>query len=197
MAIPIGPNNPSFLQRLDPVTAENLRQTGGTASVQSTDKFERDCAEKPLTETDELQLASQAGVTQEGKPGSRSQEKRTEQAQQRATEAALQDGAGHNQGDTADKVQARLTAAKLAAYDDPETVYQKVLDDIPESHLEAAEKVMETQMKQGASKMSNLKSGPEAEEAGRMEMRPAKFHGTLDISEGRTEPLPLDFPDEA
>ena len=212
----------------DAHTLENLRQTGGTAAHQTKDSAPKgkpaaneggihlsDAAKKSLQSSheehihgQEQELAHQAGLGDELQPESH-HEQRVERGQQRQQQTLKEQNAAGQQAppqvqtspDSADKVQARLTAAKLAAYDDPETVYQKVLDDIPEANMEAAERVLETQMKQqGLKKMSNLKSGPEAQEAGRMEMRQASFMSDpLDIRDSendRSMPMPLDFPDE-
>lgn len=231
MASSIGGNHPSFInQQLaakgpDANTLENLRQTGGTAASQSKTSAPRaktpaqesggvqlsDAAKKSLQTGNEaeLELAHHAGLGDELQPESR-HEQHVERGNQRYQETVKQQTAGGPQQphpeaptapDSADKVQARLTAAKLAAYDDPETVYQKVLDDIPEANMEAAERVLESQLKrEGMKKVSNLKVGPEAQEAGRMEMRQADFmSGPLDIRDSendRSAPMPLEFPDE-
>ncbi|MFN8609037.1 MAG: hypothetical protein U0931_15995 [Vulcanimicrobiota bacterium] len=223
MANSIGGNNQFF----NPGTLENLRQTGGTAANQtrfSAPKSTRpeaesggvhlsDAARKSLQarhdeniQGKEEQLAHQAGLGEELKPESRHEQK-VERGNQRYQESVSEKMAGPSpqpeaptSPDSADKVQARLTAAKLAAYDDPDTVYQKVLEDVPDANLEAAERVLENQMKQGVSKMSNLKSGPEAQEAGKMEMKQASFLADpLDIrgsDNDRSQPMSLEFPDE-
>lgn len=225
MANSIGGNNQFF----NPSTLENLRQTGGTAANQtkfSAPKSKRpeaenggvqlsDAARKSLQAKHdesihgkEEQLAHQAGLGEELQPESRHEQK-VERGNQRYQESvsekmgagpAVPQPEGQTSPDSADKVQARLTAAKLAAYDDPDTVYQKVLEDVPDANLEAAERVLENQMKQGVSKMSNLKSGPEAQEAGKMEMKQASFLADpLDIrgsDNDRSQPMPLEFPEE-
>lgn len=222
MANSIGGN-----QFFNPSNLENLRQTGGTAANQS--KFSAPKSTRPEAESGgvhfsdaakkslqgkheehiqgrEQELAHQAGLGEELKPEAR-QEQKVERGNQRYQEtvnqkmsAPVPQPEGQTSPDSADKVQARLTAAKLAAYDDPETVYHRVLDEIPEANLEAAERVLENQMKQGASKVSNLKSGPEAQEAGKMEMKQASFMSDpLDIrgsDNDRTQPMSLEFPDE-
>jgi len=205
---------------------ENLRQTGGTAASQTRDKTVKgkpnlesgvqlsEAAKKSLhaQEQHDLELAHHAGLGDELQPESHHEQK-VERQNQRHQETLKEQGKGGNPAaaaqakpapnaglDSADKIQARLDAAKLAAYDDPETVYQKVLDDIPEANLEAAERVLETQMKQGAKKMAELKSGPEAQEAGRMEMRQASFMSQpLDIrspENDRSLPVAMEYPDE-
>lgn len=219
MANSIGGNNPLF----NPGTLENLRQTGGTAANQS--KFSAAKSSRPEAESGGVhlsdaarkslqgkhdeniqgkqeQLAHHAGLGEQLKPESKHEQK-VERGNQRHQETLVQQGPqpeAPSAPDSADKVQARLTAAKLAAYDDPDTVNQKLLDEIPDANLEAAERVLENQMKQGVSKMSNLKSGPEAQEAGKMEMKQASFLADpLDIrgsGNDRSQPLSLEFPDE-
>lgn len=219
MANSIGGNNPIF----NPSTLENLRQTGGTAANQT--KFTAPKSTRPEQESGgvhlsdaarkslqgshtehikghEEQLAHHAGLGEELKPDSKHEQK-VERGNERAQETVAQQvpsGEAPSAPDSADKVQARLTAAKLAAYDDPDTVYQRVLDDVPDANLEAAERVLENQMKQGVKKMSNMKTGPEAQEAGKMEMKQASFLADpLDIrgsDNDRSQPMPLEFPDE-
>ena len=219
MANSIGGNNPIF----NPGTLENLRQTGGTAANQS--KFSAPKSSKPEQESGgvhlsdaarkslqsshtehikgkEEELAHHAGLGEELKPESKHEQK-VERGNERAKETVAQQtpqAESPSAPDSADKVQARLTAAKLAAYDDPDTVYQRVLEDVPDANLEAAERVLENQMKQGVKKMNNLKSGPEAQEAGKMEMKQASFLADpLDIrgsGNDRSQPMSLEFPDE-
>lgn len=219
MANSIGGNNPIF----NPGTLENLRQTGGTAANQS--KFSAPKSSKPEQESGgvhlsdaarkslqsshtehikgkEEELAHHAGLGEELKPESKHEQK-VERGNERAKETVAQQtpqAEAPSAPDSADKVQARLTAAKLAAYDDPDTVYQRVLEDVPDANLEAAERVLENQMKQGVKKMNNLKSGPEAQEAGKMEMKQASFLADpLDIrgsGNDRSQPMSLEFPDE-
>ena len=210
----------------DASTLENLRQAGGTAASQTRDSAPKgkppsteggihlsDAAKKSLQSNheehihgQEHELAHQAGLGDELQPESR-HEQHVERGTQRHQDTLKQTTGqpvptpAPTSPDSADKVQARLTAAKLAAYDDPDTIFQRVLEDIPEANMEAAERVLESQMKQqGMKKMSNLKSGPEAQEAGRMEMRQADFMSTpLDIRDSendRSMPMPLEFPDE-
>ncbi len=231
MASSIGGNhfhqiNQQLAKGPDANTLENLRQAGGTAASQS--KFSAPKGKTPAQESggvhlseaakkslagnneSELELAHHAGLGEELQPESR-HEQHVERGNQRYQESVKEQVAGGPQQqphpeapsapDSADKVQARLTAAKLAAYDDPETVFQKVLDDIPEANMEAAERVLESQLKrEGMKKVSNLKVGPEAQEAGKMEMRQADFMGSpLDIRDSendRSAPMPLEFPDE-
>lgn len=216
MANSIGP-------QFNPGTLENLRQTGGTAANQtrfSAPKSTRpeaegggvhlsDAARKSLqgkhdenVKGKEEQLAHHAGLGEQLKPDSK-QEQKVERGRERSQATVAQPGPqaeAPSAPDSAEKVQARLTAAKLAAYDDPDTVYQRVLEDVPDANLQAAERVLENQMKQGATKMSNLKSGPEAQEAGKMEMKQASFLADpLDIrgsGNDRSQPLSLEFPDE-
>lgn len=224
MANSIGGNNQFF----SPSNLENLRQTGGTAANQS--KFSAPRPHRPEAESGgvhlseaaqkslqgshqehihgkEEMLAHQAGLGEELEPESRHEQK-VEQGNRRYQETVAQKTASpakpgtetQTVADSADKVQARLTAAKLAAYDDPDTVYQRVLEDVPDANLEAAERVLENQMKQGVSKMSNLKVGPEAQEAGKMEMQKASFLADpLDIrgsDNDRTQPVTLEFSSE-
>lgn len=216
MANSIGP-------QFNPSTLENLRQTGGTAANQT--KFSAPKSTRPEAESGgvhlsdaarkslqgkhnesikgkEEQLAHHAGLGEELKPDSKHEQK-VERGNERAQATVAKQGPqaeAPSAPDSAEKVQARLTAAKLAAYDDPDTVYQRVLEDVPDANLEAAERVLENQMKQGAKKMSNLKSGPEAQEAGKMEMKQASFlAGPLDIrgsGNDRSQPMSLEFPDE-
>ncbi len=207
---------------------ENLRQTGGTAANQAKTSSTKgrpavtesgiqlsDAAKKSLQtehkehiQGHEQELAHQSGLGEELQPESR-HEQHVEQGNQRYQESTTQQanpGAaqaheGQTSPDSADKVQARLQAAKLAAFDDPETECQRVLADIPEANAEAAERVLEGQIKQqGMKKMANLKTGPEAQEAGRMEMRQASFMGgPLDIRDSENDlsmPMPLEFPEE-
>ena len=216
MANSIGGNNPIF----NPGTLENLRQTGGTAASQT--KFSAPKSTRPEAESGgvhlsdaarkslqgkhdqhlqgkEEQLAHHAGLGEELKPDSKHEQK-VERGNERAKETVAQQNPhveAPSAPDSAEKVQARLTAAKLAAYDDPDTVYQRVLEDVPDANLEAAERVLENQMKQGVKKMSNLKSGPEAQEAGKMEMKQASFLADpLDIrgsGNDRSLPMSLEF----
>lgn len=217
MANSIGP-------QFNPSTLENLRQTGGTAANQT--KFTAPKSTRPEAESGgvhlsdaarkslqgkhdesikgkEEQLAHHAGLGEELKPESKHEQK-VERGNERAKETVARQQAPQVEApsapDSAEKVQARLTAAKLAAYDDPDTVYQRVLEDVPDANLEAAERVLENQMKQGAKKMSDLKSGPEAQEAGKMEMKQASFLvDPLDIrgsGNDRSQPMSLEFPEE-
>ncbi|ODT63079.1 hypothetical protein ABS71_14800 [bacterium SCN 62-11] len=204
MANSIGGNNPIF----NPGTLENLRQTSGTSANQT--KFSAPKSTKPEQESGgvhlsdaarkslqgshsehikghEGELAHHAGLGEELKPESKHEQK-VERGNERAQDTVAQQvphGEAPSAPDSADKVQARLTAAKLAAYDDPDTVYQRVL---------------ENQMKQGVKKMSNMKTGPEAQEAGKMEMKQASFLADpLDIrgsGNDRSQPMSLEFPDE-
>jgi hypothetical protein len=191
MATPIGPNpfhqvNQQMAKGPDAATLENLRQTGGTAAAQR--KSEAPQSKEPETA---LELSQAAKRSLQDPPAA--------PRQNQAGPAAPSIPPAGPGADSADKVQARLAAAKLAAYDDPDTVYQRVLEDIPEANAEAAERVVNAQMKQSVKKMSDLKSGPEAEQAGKMEMRQAKFSGPLDICDSQTDrslPLVLDIPDE-
>ena len=63
--------------------------------------------------------------------------------------------------------------------------------------MEAAERVLEGQMKQGLKKVSQLKSGPEAENAGKMELAGADYLvEPLDIrgsDNDSAQPLSADF----
>lgn len=191
MATPLGPNhfhqvNQQLAKGPDASTLENLRQAGGAAASQR--KSEAPKGKEPETALELSQAAKQSLAQPAPAP-----------KQAASTPAPVAQPPAAAPADTAEKVQARLTAAKLAAYDDPDTVYQRVLEDIPEANAEAAERVVDAQMKQGVKKMSNLKSGPEAEQAGKMEMRQAKFSGPLDICDSQTDrslPLMLDIPDE-
>ena len=80
-------------------------------------------------------------------------------------------------------------------------VDDRLLGDIPQANLEAAERVVETQVKGGVSKVAQLKPVPEAQDAGRMELKGASFMtGPLEIREpgnDRLQPLQLDFPEPA
>lgn len=189
MATPIGGNhfqqiNQQLSKGPDASTAENLRQTGGTAASQKKNSAPR--SKEPESAL-ELSQAARQSLAQPAKP------------EQPKAAASAPAAPAQSAPDSAESVQARLTAAKLAAYEDPDTVYQRVLEDIPEANAEAAERVLDSQMKQGLKKVSNLKTGPEAEEAGRMEMRQAKFSGPLDICDSHSRasvPLTAEFPEE-
>lgn len=78
-----------------------------------------------------------------------------------------------------------------------EKVCGRLLGDIPESNLEAAERVLDNQMKTDQKQVAKLKPVPEAQDAGRMELRSASFlGGPLDIREpgnDRGQPMTLEF----
>lgn len=87
----------------------------------------------------------------------------------------------------------------LEEQEEAENIEERVLGDIPDANLEAACKVLDTQMKSGLGKVAGLKQVPEAAQAGEMQLEGADFMGgPLDIREpgnDRLMPVQLDFPD--
>lgn len=78
-----------------------------------------------------------------------------------------------------------------------QAVCGRLLGDIPESNLQAAERVLDSQMKTDTRQVAKLKPVPEAQDAGRMELKSAEFlGGPLDIREpgnDRGLPMTLEF----
>ncbi len=212
----------------DMKTAENLRQTGGTANTQrkgsKTVKKDEDggvqlsdAAQKSLhaahlehIEGHEAELAHQAGL-QETEDNAESQDLKMKRGYERdQEEKAEASAAGHGQVpegygvvkgvNGVEQVVASDQIEELKALDnDLEHVENRVLGDIPQQSLEAAERVLDTQMKDGLKKVANLKPVPEAQDAGRMELSAVDFLvEPLEIREtgnDRSLPMTLDFPD--
>lgn len=212
----------------DMKTAESLRQTGGTANLQrkgsKTVKKDEDggvqlsdAAQKSLhashlehIEGHEAELAHQAGL-QETEDNAESQDLKMKRGYERdQEEKAEASAAGYGQVpegygvvrgvNGVEQVVASDQIEELKALDnDLEHVENRVLGDIPQQSLEAAERVLDTQMKDGLKKVANLKPVPEAQDAGRMELSAVDFLvEPLEIREtgnDRSLPMTLDFPD--
>lgn len=212
----------------DMKTAENLRQTGGTANLQrkgsKTIKKDEDggvqlsdAAQKSLhaahqehIQGHEAELAHQAGL-QETEENGESHELKMKRGYERdqeekaeanaAGQGQVPEGYGIVKGfNGVEQVVASDQIEELKALDnDLEHVENRVLGDIPQQNLEAAERVLDTQMKDGLKKVANLKPVPEAQDAGRMELSAVDFLvEPLEIREtgnDRSQPMSLEFPD--
>lgn len=213
----------------DAKTAENLRHTGGTAHTQRKTVVKKgveqeegftfsDAAKKSLQtshqehiEGHEHELAAHAGL-QELEPENsedhelktkrgheRDQEEKAEKARAGAT--MLPDGFVRIRNDQGiESVLSPDQVGELKTLDgDMRTVSDRLLGDIPESTLEAAERVLDNQMRTDTKQVAKLKPVPEAQDAGRMELGSAKYLGTpLDIREpgnDRGQPMTLEFPE--
>ena len=101
--------------------------------------------------------------------------------------------------DDAASSEARREAARLSAYDDPETLRKRTTDDIPRAQREAARKVLESRLQNESKQVVQLKNGPEAREAGQMQLGQAEFlAGPLEICDSendRSQPLVEEFPE--
>ncbi len=176
MAQSIGPGdyfqkvNQQVMKGLDPQTAESLRQAGGTANAQRDSFAPRKEARGPSSE-DRVQRSPAPGQeAPEPEPSASSQ-----------TQA-----------------EARREAARLAAYDDPETLRKRTTDDIPRAQREAAKKILESRLQTDSKQVMQLKNGPEAQEAGKMELARADFLADpLEIRDSENDcsrPLVEEFP---
>jgi hypothetical protein len=175
MAQSIGPGdyfqkvNQQVIKGLDPQTAESLRQAGGTANAQRDSFAPRKEARGPSSE-DRVQpaLAPPGGAEPEGSPPEGKQ------------------------------AEARREAARLAAYDDPETLRKRTTEDIPRAQREAAKKILESRLQTDSKQVMQLKNGPEAQEAGKMELARADFLSEpleiRDSENDRSSPLMEEFP---
>lgn len=160
----------------------------------------------------EHELAQQAGLQEDDPDSNEAHETRVKRGAERdqqekaeADKAGIKVPMGHLVVTSSQGVEQVLDPdqiSELTALDNnAEHVYNKVLGDIPEASLEAADRILDTQMKDGMTKVAKLKPVPEAQDAGRMELKGADFvSGPLDIREpgnDRSLPLSLDFPDPA
>lgn len=212
----------------DAKTADNLRQTGGTANTQRKTTVKKgveqeegftfsDAAKKSIQASHaehiqghEHELAAHAGLQElepenaedhelKAKRGSeRDQDEKAEKANQKGT-TMLPDGFVRIR--SAEGVESVLSSEQVGALDsldgNIENVARRLLGDIPETHLEAAERVVDNQLKDHAKPLTKLKPVPEAQDAGRMELKSASFlGGPLDIREpgnDRGLPMTLEF----
>lgn len=237
MANSIGPGSNYFNQinqqiakGPDSKTAENLRQTGGTAASQRKSQAPRskgvpgegglqlsEAAKKSLQashqehiEGHEHELAQQAGLQELETEGHESHELRVKRGHERDQEEKAEQADGADaplpagyvvvkSGAGADQVLSPDQVETLQALDDVSFTDRSVLGDIPQANLEAAERVVDTQLKDGAKKVAQLKPVPEAQDAGRMVLDGADFLGEpLDIREpgnDRSLPMTMEFPD--
>jgi hypothetical protein len=240
MANSIGPGG-NYFERIanqqakgvDSKTAENLRQTGGTAASQRKSHTSKnkgvpqeegglqlsDAAQKSLQanhqehiQGHEHELAQQAGLQETDSESNESHELRMKRGHEREQEEMAQEAAngggqlpeGYAVITSPGGVEQVLAPDQITALDsldrDLDHVDQKVLGDIPDANLEAAGRVVDTQLKDGLNKVAKLKPVPEAEAAGRMQLEAADFvSGPLDIREpgnDKLTPMTLDFPDE-
>ena len=214
----------------DSKTADNLRQTGGTANTQRKTTVKKgveqeegftfsDAAKKSLQtshkehiEGHEHELAAHAGL-QELEPENhedhelkvkrgheRDQEEKTEKAKQQGA-TMLPDGFVRiTSPEGVESVLAPDQVDALGTLDgNMQAVCGRLLGDIPESNLQAAERVLDNQMKTDQKQVAKLKPVPEAQDAGRMELKSAEFlGGPLDIREpgnDRGQPMTLEFPE--
>jgi hypothetical protein len=213
-------------------TAENLRQTGGTANTQrQTSKpgqkvvgedagglILSDAAQKSLQtshkeaiEGHEHELAHQAGLHETDGEGHEAQDLKMKRGYERDQEQKAEPNLWQNLPEGAVVVDSpegvkqilrKEERKRLKTQDeDLEELEEELLGDIPQSNLEAAGKVMDTQLKQGVKKMANLKQLPEAREAALMQLKGADFMvEPLDIRDPGNQavvPLQLDFPEPA
>ena len=220
--------NQNLAKGPDLKTSENLRQTGGTANTQrksSTGKkgavqeegsHLSEAAKKSLQashqesiEGHEHELAQQAGLQEFDPESNESHELKLKRGHERDQEEKAE---AANNGQLAEgfvKVQSPQGVEQVLAPDqvdalsaldgDLDHVENRVLGDIPPSTLEAAERVLDTQLKDGLKPVAKLKPVPEAQDAGRMELGAVDFMvEPLDIRESgndRSLPMSLDFPD--
>jgi hypothetical protein len=90
----------------------------------------------------------------------------------------------------------------LTKMDDPDHTDARVLDDIPDASLNAANAVLDTQMAQGVSKVAVLKTDPKIDEVAEtmhVDPLPALVE-PMDIvgpgSDKKSQPMPIEFPPE-
>lgn len=236
MASSIGPGgnffqiNQQIAKGPDSKTAENLRQTGGTANQQRTSSAPKakgpgqegglqlsDAAQKSLATSHqdsiqghEQELAQHAGLQESDPESGEAQDRKLKEGFERDQEEKAEttkQGTPLPEGHTlvrsldgVEQVMAPDQVDKLEALDgDIDRVERELLSDVPEANLEAANRVLDTQLKDGLNKVAKLKPVPEAQDAGRMELKGAEFMADpLDIREpgnDRTQPMSLDFPD--
>lgn len=90
----------------------------------------------------------------------------------------------------------------LTKMDDPDETDRRLLDDIPEANLNAANATLDTQMAQGVSKVAVLKSNPKVDELAEvMEVQPLPtLVEPMDITapgnDKITKPMEMEFPPE-
>ena len=211
----------------DSKTAENLHHTGGTANTQRKTVVKKgveqeegftfsDAAKKSLQashqehiEGHEHELAAHAGLQELEPENTEDHELKTKRGHERAQEeeaakakagaTMLPDGFVRIRNDQGiESVLAPDQVDTLKLLDgNMDKVCGRLLGDIPEANLEAAERVLDSQMKTGQNQVAKLKPVPEAQDAGRMELKSASFlGGPLDIREpgnDRGQPMTLEF----
>lgn len=220
--------NQNLAKGPDAKTAENLRHTGGTANTQRKSSTAKkgavqeegsslsEAAQKSLQsshaeaiEGHEHELAQKAGLQELDPESNESHELKMKRGYERDQEekAEATNGGQLPEGFVTmkspqgiEQVLAPDQVEKLGALDgDLEHVDGRLLGDIPQANLEAAERVLDTQLKDGLKPVAKLKPVPEAQDAGRMELGAVDFMvEPLDIRQtgnDRSLPMSLDFPD--
>lgn len=213
----------------DAATAESLRQQGGTANTQRKSNTTKqkgvpnedggiqlsEAAQKSLHNAHadhihghEQELAHHAGLQETEGENNEDHELKVKRGHERdqdekAEKAEGQLPAGFSVVKGQNGVEQVMSTEQVELINSldssPDVVDGRVLHDIPQANLEAAERVVETQLKGGVTKVANLKPVPEADTAGRMELGAAGFHAKpLDIREpgnDRLQPLSLELPE--
>jgi len=206
----------------DAKTAENLRQTGGTAQAQRKSHVPSkgigleegfsfseaahrslQTAHQESIQGHEHELAQQAGLQELDPESNEAHELRVQRGHERDQEekASLPQGyvsitspQGVEQVLAPDQVEKLGTLDGGLQYGDS---VKTLLGDIPKANLQAAERVLETQMKD-VKATAKLKPVPEAQDAGRMQLKAVDFLvGPLEIREpgnDRCQPMSLEFP---
>lgn len=211
----------------DAKTAENLRHTGGTANTQRksstakkgavseegstlSDAAQRSLqtAHKEAIEGHEHELAQQAGLQEADPQNAENQELRRKRGYDREQEELMADG---HLGDGRVKLTSPEGAVQvmsvddhdyLKKMDDPDVTDSRLLDDIPEANLNAANATLETQMAQGVSKVAVLKTDPKVDAVAEvMEVHPLPaLAEPMDIvgpgSDKTSKPVSMEFPPE-
>lgn len=231
MASGIGPNyfsqiNQQTAKGPDSKTAENLRQTGGTANTQRKTTVKKGVEqEEGFTFSDaaksfqashqqhieghEHELAAHAGLQELEPENNEDHELKTKRGHERDQEAKAEKAKagttmlpdGFVRIRTEQGVESVLAPDQVDALNtldgNMEKVCGRLLGDIPESNLEAAERVLDNQMRTDTKQVAKLKPVPEAQDAGRMELGSAKYLARpLDIREpgnDRGQPMTLEF----
>jgi len=152
------------------------------------------------------ELAQQAGLyeTEDSPEQAELQRKRGyDRQQEELGESALAPGFVQLQSPTGEvQVVSEELAIKLNTMDDPDYTDSKLLDDIPDANLQAANATLETQMSKGVSKVAEFKSDPKIDAvAETMEVEPVQMLSEpMDIvgpgNDKLSGPMTLDFPPE-
>jgi hypothetical protein len=216
------------LQRGDSPVAQNLRTNSGVAGQQKRSQGPKKGAgdESGVTLSDNArqqlktesehhasyvaehgqELAQQSGLTQSEDANEQSelrQKRGYDRDQEALAEGEVPPGFVQVESPTGEtQLISEADHAQLEMMDDPDITDNRVLDDIPDANLEAAQGVMDTQLAQGVSKVAALKSNPEVEamtEVMEIEAAPPLAE-PMDIvgpgSDKLSGPMPMEFPPE-